>query len=252
MWLLHLQLIQNHAAPSHGPPARVLPPLFFPAKSLLLPKPRGKKKHPKTTWSSLLSFRTVWSFSPFQNRVALSLSPQNRVVFPTLPVHFIRTAWTSTYLLASELRALSPFTSPKLPDPLLSPPKPCGPLFPFIRTTWTSIYLLQNHMVLFLSPQNLVVLSLWLLCLGLNPSTHLPLQPHFRLLLQSATPASIPVFFQLFWAAIVSLGRCGPMAWSQSSPSSHAGPVTRGSCFPVPSWVEFDPIPLAQSMATAI
>ena len=34
-------------------------------------------------------------------------------------------------------------------------------------------------------------------------------------------------------AAIVSLGRCGPMAWSQSSPSSPTGPVTRGSCFPV-------------------
>ena len=31
--------------------------------------------------------------------------------------------------------------------------------FPFIRTTWTSIYLLQNHMALFLSPQNLVVVS---------------------------------------------------------------------------------------------
>ena len=144
--------------------------------------------------------------------------------------------------------------------------------------------LLQNRMVLFLlhqsclilalflSPQNLMVLSsftsephgpltfpseprgsllLWLLHLGLNPRAHLPLQPHFRLLLQSATPASIPVFFQLYWAAIVSPGRCGPMAWSQSFPSSHAGPVTRGSCFPVPSGVEFGPIPLAQRMATA-
>ena len=133
--------------------------------------------------------------------------------------------------------------------------------------------LLQNLMALFVSPQNLVVLSfftsephgplpfpsepcsslsLWLPPLGLNPSAHLPLQPHFRLLLQSVTPASIPVFFQLYWAAIVSLGRCGPMAWSQSSPSSHAGPVTRGSCFPVPSWVKFAPIPLAQSKGTAI
>ena len=43
-----------------------------------------------------------------------------------------------------------------------------------------------------------------------------------------------------------------PMVWSHSSPSSHAGPVTRGSCFPVPSWVEFAPIPLAQSMGTGI
>ena len=60
------------------------------------------------------------------------------------------------------------------------------------------------------------------------------------------------LFFQLYWAAIVSLGRCGPMAWSQSSPRSHAGPVTRGSCFPVPPWVEFTPISLAQSRATAI
>ena len=94
--------------------------------------------------------------------------------------------------------------------------------------------------------------SLWLPRLSLNPSAHLPLQPHFRLLLQSVTPASIPIFFQLYWAAILSPGRCGPMAWSQSSPSSYAGPVTRGSCPPVPSWVEFAPIPLAQSLGTAI
>ena len=56
-----LQLIQSHVAPSQGPPARVLPPLFFLAKSLLMPKLRGKKEHPKTTWSSLFSFRTTWS-----------------------------------------------------------------------------------------------------------------------------------------------------------------------------------------------
>ena len=92
----------------------------------------------------------------------------------------------------------------------------------------------------------------WLPRLGLNPCTSLPLQPHFRLLLQSVTPASIPVFFQLYWAALVSPGGCGPMAWSQSSPSSHTGAVTRGSCFPVTCWVEVTPIPLAQSMATAI
>ena len=60
------------------------------------------------------------------------------------------------------------------------------------------------------------------------------------------------LFFKLCWAAIVSLGRCGPMAWSQSSPSSHTGTVTGGSCHPVPSWVEVTSIPLAQSKATAI
>ena len=46
-------------------------------------------------------------------------------------------------------------------------------------------------------------------CLGLNPSANLPLLHHSRLLPQLATAASIPVFFQLYWATIVSLGRCG-------------------------------------------
>ena len=145
------------------------------------------------------------------------------------------------------------FSSPKLPDPgpLPFPSELCGP-FPHFRTAWSSLpFPSEPRGPLFTSePRGLSFL--WLLCLGLNPSAHLPLQPHFRLLLQSVTPASIPVFFQLYWAAIVSPGRCGPMAWSQSSPSSHAGPVTRGSCFLVPSWVEFGPIPLAQSRATAI
>ena len=127
----NLQLIQSHVAPSCGPPARVLSPFFFQAKSLLLPKPRGKREHPKAAWSSLV----------------------------------------------------------------------------------------------------------WLPSLGLNPSASLPLQPHFQLLLQSVTPASIPVFFQLYWAAIVSPDRHGPMVWSQSSPSFHSGSVTRGNCFPVTSWV---------------
>ena len=118
------------------------------------------------------------------------------------------------------------------------------------RTSWVYSFL-QSRMVSSLLQSRMVSSFLWLPGLGLNPSAHLPLQPHFRPLLQSVTPASIPVFFQLYWAAIVSLGRCGPVAWSQSSPRSHAGAVTRGSYFPVPSWVEFGPIPLAQSMATA-
>ena len=53
-------------------------------------------------------------------------------------------------------------------------------------------------------------LCLWLPHLGLKPSSNLPLQPHFWLLPQSATPTSIPVFFQLFWAAIVSLAGVAP------------------------------------------
>ena len=68
-------------------------------------------------------------------------------------------------------------------------------LFPISEPHGPS-YLLQNHMALFLFPQNLVVpsllqsrvapyllqsrmvyYSLWLPGLGLNPSAHLPLQP---------------------------------------------------------------------------
>ena len=141
----------------------------------------------------------MWSFSPFQNRVVLFLSPQNPMVLPI----YSRSSWPSPF---------------------------------YFRTTWPSSFPLR---ISWFSPH---FKATWP-HLGLNPSAHIPLQPHFRLLLQSATPASIPVFFQLYWAAIVSPGRCGPTAWSQSSPSSHAGSVTRGSCFPVPSWVEVTPIP---------
>ena len=106
-----LQLIQSRAAPSHGPPARVLFPLFFLAKSFLLRKPCGKKKHSKTTWSSLLSFRTSW-FSSFPSE-------------PHGPL----------------------LTSPKLPDPgpLSFPSEPRGTLLFYFRTTWTSIYLLASE-----------------------------------------------------------------------------------------------------------
>ena len=74
---------------------------FFLAKSLLLPKPRGKKKHSKTSWSSLLSFRTLWSFSPFQNRMVLSLLLRTSWF---LLFFYFRTTWTFIYLLASEPR----------------------------------------------------------------------------------------------------------------------------------------------------
>ena len=88
--------------------------------------------------------------------------------------------------------------------------------------------------------------------------------PGYKFQSQSSSAAPFPTLptvsytcqhshiLQLYWAAIVSLGRCGPMAWRQSCPSSHAGTVTRGSCFPVTSWVEVTPTPVAQSMATAI
>ena len=85
-------------------------------------------------------------------------------------------------------------------------------------------------------------LLVWLQSLGLNPSQSSSAAPF-------PTPPAISytcqhsLFFQLYWAARVSLGRCGPMARSQSSPSSQAGAVTKGSCFPVTSWVEVTPSP---------
>ena len=51
----------------------------------------------------------------------------------------------------------------------------------------------------------------WMPCLGLNPSTNLPLLHHFQRHPQLATAASIPLFFQLYWVAMVSPGRCGPV-----------------------------------------
>ena len=71
-------------------------------------------------------------------------------------------------------------------------PKLCGKGSP--KATWFSPY--AKAAWSFLS---------WLLHLGLNPSANLPL--HFQLLPQSATLVSLPIFFQLFWAAIAILGR---------------------------------------------
>ena len=143
-------------------------------------------------------------------------------------------------------------STPKPHGSLSSPPKPHGLLYSLRQSCMILSLLPQNLLVLLLLQNCVVLLSLWLPVLGFK-SQHLP---------SSAAPFPTPptisytcqhsLFFQLYWAARVSLGRCGPMAWSQSSPSSHTGAVTRGRCFPVTSWVEVTPIPLAQSKATAI
>ena len=101
-----LQLIQSHVAPSHGPPATVLSPLFFPAKSLLLPKPRGNKEHPKTTWPSLFTLPncTILSLLP-QNLVVLLLL-QNCVVLLSLWLPFL--GFKSQHLPSSA----APFPTP--------------------------------------------------------------------------------------------------------------------------------------------
>ena len=112
-------------------------------------------------------------------------------------------------------------SSPKPRGPLSSPLKPCGPL-PYGCCVWFKSQHQSSSAAPFLAPPTI------------------------------SYTCQHSLFFQLYWAAKVSLGRCGPMTWSQSSPSSHTGTVTRGSCFPVTSWVEVTPILLAQIMATAI
>ena len=91
-----------------------LSPFSMAAKSLLLPKPRGKKKHSKTTWSSSFPFRTAWS-SLYFTKAAWSWPS----FFP------LRTSWYSPLLLQNHM------------DLYLST---C------FRTSWFS-HLLQSHVV---------------------------------------------------------------------------------------------------------
>ena len=119
------------------------------------------------------------------------------------------------------------------------PPKSCGPLS-----------LLHQSCVILSSP----------------PKPHSPLsgmaaKPGFKSQSQSSSAAPFPTPPTISYTCqhcliLPALLGCHskseqvwPMAWSQSSPSSHTGAVTRGSCFP---WVEVTPSSLAQSMATAI
>ena len=87
--------------------------------------------------------------------LALFLSPENLMVLSSFTSE---PTWTSIYLPASE--------------------PPGSPIY--FRAAWSTLSLLWSHVVSSFLPQNLVVLlSLWLPGLGLNPSAHLPLQPHF-------------------------------------------------------------------------
>ena len=164
-------------APFHGPPARVLSPLFFLAKSLLLPKPCGKKKHSKTTWSS--------------------------------PIHSIRTVW---------------------------PP----------------IYLPQNHMALFLSPQNLVVLSLWLPHLGFKSQHPSSFRAPFLIPPTVSYTCQHPRILPALLGCHCKSRQVWPHGMEPIISKLSRRHCNKGELFPVPSWVELAPIPLTQSMATAI
>ena len=88
-----------------------------------------------------------------------------------------------------------------------STPKPHGPFYSS-RTTWSSLSMAATPRFKSQRPSS-----------SAAPFSTLPTISY---------TCQHSLFFQLYWAAIVSRGRCGPMAWSQSSPSSHAGAVTEG------------------------
>ena len=148
----NLQLIQSHAAPSHGPAARVLSPL--------------------SSWQSL---------SCCLSRVAKRSTPKPRgpLPFPSEPHGPL-------------------FISPKLPDPgpLSFPSEPRGTLLFYFRTTWTSIYLLAPE------PRGSPIYfrTAWSsLSMAAGPRFKSQCPASFAApFLTPATPASIPVFFQLF------------------------------------------------------
>ena len=119
--------------------------------------------------------------------------------------------FSSRQSLSCCLSRVAKRSTPKPHGPLASPPKPHGP--PSSPSKLHASLLLRNHVVSF----------------------SMAAMPRFKSQCQSSsaapflTPPTISytcqhsLFFQLYWAAIVSPGRCGPMAWSQSSPSSHTG-----------------------------
>ena len=78
----------NHVAPSHGPPARVLSPLYFPARSLLLPKPCGKGEGALQSCMVLTLAKAMWS-QPFSMVAAPGFKSQHQsssaAPFPTPP-----------------------------------------------------------------------------------------------------------------------------------------------------------------------
>ena len=157
--------------------------------------------------------------------MVLSTLLQNRVVlFPTSEPH----GPLSIYLLQSLvvhsfLQSCMVYSLTSEPHGLLlSPPKPCGP------------------------PPSMAAAPRFKSQRPSSFAAPFPTPPTISYTCQHS------LFFQLYWAAIVSPGRCGPMAWNQSSPTSHSCAITRGSCLPVTSWVEGTPFPLARSKATAI
>ena len=143
MWLLRSPVNPKPCGTFSWPSSKSpFSPFSMAAKSLLLPKPRGKKKHSKTSWSSSFPSESRGLFSPLQNHMDLYLSTcfraswfshllQSRVVSSSLlkpcgPPHYFEAVWS-----------LLPF---RAAWSLLLPPKPCGPPYYFWSRVVSSSY----------------------------------------------------------------------------------------------------------------
>ena len=137
MWLLQSPVNPKPCGTFSWPTSKSPSSPFFLAKSLLLPKPRGKEKHSKTSWSSLLSFRTAWACSPLQNHMDLDLSTcfraswfshllQSRVVYSFFQSRMVSSPFTLEprgllYSMAARPRFKSQCPS-SFAAPFLTPP----------------------------------------------------------------------------------------------------------------------------------
>ena len=140
-----------------------------------------------------------------------------------LPIHSFRTAWSS-----SHFRTMWSF------------------LFPihFIRTTWTSTYLLASEPCGSLSP------------IAAGPGFKSQCPSSFAAPFLTPPTVSYTCQHLRTLPALLGCHSKSRQTWTHGM-EPIISKLSRRSCnqgqlLPVPSWVEFAPIPLAQSMGTAI
>ena len=142
-------------------------------------------------------------------------------------------------------------STPKPRGPLYSPSEPCGP-FPHFRTVWSSLFFSRTAWFSpFPSEPH-------------GPPRSMAATPRFKSQCPSSfaapflTPPTVsytcqhPCILPALLGCHSKSGQVWPHGMEPIISKLSAGSVNRGSCFPVTSWVEFTPIPLAQSMPSAI